>query len=148
MPTQRPATIRQRTRLHDEAVEILGARYAEPIELEAVAKGVSCSPRQLQRAFSEIGGTTFRAHLTRVRMDRAARLLAGGDLPVREVAHAVGYRQPAQFAKAFRRRHGRAPAAFRAAWRRAHANGGSPASNGHRPAPAGTRPALGPALPV
>jgi AraC family transcriptional regulator, regulatory protein of adaptative response / methylphosphotriester-DNA alkyltransferase methyltransferase len=25
----------------------------------------------------------------------------------------VGYRQPAQFAKAFRRHHGRAPSAFR-----------------------------------
>jgi AraC family transcriptional regulator of adaptative response / methylphosphotriester-DNA alkyltransferase methyltransferase len=32
---------------------------------------------------------------------------------VREVAQRVGYRQPAQFAKAFRRHHGLAPAAFR-----------------------------------
>ena len=39
-------------------------------------------------------------------MDRAADLLAEGDLTVRDVAHRVGYRQPAQFAKAFRRRHG------------------------------------------
>lgn len=146
MPTQRPATIRQRTRLHDEAVEIVEARYAEPIELEAVAKGVSCSPRQLQRAFSEIGRTTFRAHLTRVRMDRAARLLAGSDLPVREVARAVGYRQPAQFAKAFRRRHGLAPAAFRTAWRRAHSNGGSTPSNGHHPPPRDPRPSFAPAV--
>lgn len=123
MATRRPATIRQRTRLHDEAVEVINARYAEPLELEAVAKAVSCSPRQLQRAFSEIGGTTFRAHLTRIRMDQAARLLAASPLPVRDVASAVAYRQPAQFAKAFRRRHGLAPAAFRAAWRRSHANG-------------------------
>jgi AraC family transcriptional regulator of adaptative response / methylphosphotriester-DNA alkyltransferase methyltransferase len=33
---------------------------------------------------------------------------------VREVAHRVGYRQPAQFAKAFRRHHGVAPSDFRA----------------------------------
>jgi AraC-like DNA-binding protein len=36
---------------------------------------------------------------------------------VREVAHRVGYRQPAQFAKAFRRRHGLAPSAFRSSRR-------------------------------
>ncbi|MGH2898217.1 MAG: helix-turn-helix domain-containing protein [Solirubrobacteraceae bacterium] len=32
---------------------------------------------------------------------------------MREVAQRVGYRQPAQFAKAFRRHHGLAPSAFR-----------------------------------
>jgi AraC-like DNA-binding protein len=32
---------------------------------------------------------------------------------VREVAHRVGYRQPAQFAKAFRRHHGASPSAYR-----------------------------------
>jgi AraC-like DNA-binding protein len=32
---------------------------------------------------------------------------------VREVAHRVGYRQPAQFAKAFRRHHGVSPSAYR-----------------------------------
>ena len=47
-------------------------------------------------------------------MDRAAELLARRGLTVREVAHRVGYRQPAQFAKAFRRHQGLAPSAFRA----------------------------------
>jgi AraC family transcriptional regulator, regulatory protein of adaptative response / methylphosphotriester-DNA alkyltransferase methyltransferase len=34
---------------------------------------------------------------------------------VNRVASAVGYRQPAQFAKAFRRHHGRPPSAYRRA---------------------------------
>jgi AraC family transcriptional regulator, regulatory protein of adaptative response / methylphosphotriester-DNA alkyltransferase methyltransferase len=41
-------------------------------------------------------------------------MLGGPGLTVREVAHRVGYRQPAQFAKAFRRHHGSSPSAFRA----------------------------------
>ena len=41
-------------------------------------------------------------------MARAAELLRDGALPVPEVARRVGYRQPAQFAKAFRRHHGTA----------------------------------------
>jgi AraC-like DNA-binding protein len=46
-------------------------------------------------------------------MDAAAELLARGSLTVREVAQRVGYRQPAQFAKAFRRRHGLSPSSYR-----------------------------------
>jgi AraC family transcriptional regulator, regulatory protein of adaptative response / methylphosphotriester-DNA alkyltransferase methyltransferase len=46
-------------------------------------------------------------------MERAARLLAAGSLPVQAVAGAVGYRQAAQFAKVFRRHHGVSPSSFR-----------------------------------
>ena len=42
-------------------------------------------------------------------------MLAPARLTVREVAHRVGYRQPAQFAKAFRRHLGVAPSDYRAA---------------------------------
>jgi AraC family transcriptional regulator of adaptative response / methylphosphotriester-DNA alkyltransferase methyltransferase len=58
-------------------------------------------------------------------MDRAAEMLAARSLTVREVAHRVGYRQPAQFAKAFRRYRGMAPSDFRAGARPpgAHAHG-------------------------
>src|SRR6476659_3109994 len=98
---QRPATIRHRTSLYEDATAI-----------------VAVSRRQLQRAYAEIGDTTFREHLTAVRMDRAAEMLSSRSLTVREVAHRVGYRQPAQFAKAFRRRHGVAPSTYRARDRR------------------------------
>jgi AraC family transcriptional regulator, regulatory protein of adaptative response / methylphosphotriester-DNA alkyltransferase methyltransferase len=47
-------------------------------------------------------------------MEKAAELLTGRGLTVREVAHRVGYRQPAQFAKAFRRHLGVAPSDYRA----------------------------------
>jgi transcriptional regulator GlxA family with amidase domain len=110
---QRPATIRHRTSLFDDAVAIVEAEFASDLSLDAIARRVASSRRQLQRAYSEIGGTTFREHLTAIRMERAAEMLRHGDLPVREVANRVGYRQPAQFAKAFRRHHGIAPSDFR-----------------------------------
>jgi len=88
--------------------------YASDLSLDDIARRVASSRRQLQRAFHEIGRTTFREHLARVRMARAAELLAAGSLTVREVARRVGYRQPAQFAKAFRRHVGVAPSDFRA----------------------------------
>jgi transcriptional regulator GlxA family with amidase domain len=113
VPIQRPNTVRHRTSLFHDAVEIVEADYATDLSLDDIARRVASSRRQLQRAYAEIGHTTFREHLTRVRMDRAAELLARRSLTVREVAHRVGYRQPAQFAKAFRRHQGLAPSVFR-----------------------------------
>src|SRR5215216_7130614 len=110
---QRPATIRHRTSLFEEATSIVESEFASELSLDDIAHRVASSRRQLQRAYAEIGDTTFREHLTRVRMERAAELLARRSLTVREVARRVGYRQPAQFAKAFRRHQGLAPSAFR-----------------------------------
>src|SRR5689334_14669939 len=111
---QRPGTVRHRTQLYTEAIRIVEAEYASDLELDDIARRVASSRRQLQRAYAEIGNTTFREHLTRVRMDRAAALLTDRGLTVREVARRVGYRQPAQFAKAFRRHLGAAPSDYRA----------------------------------
>jgi AraC family transcriptional regulator, regulatory protein of adaptative response / methylphosphotriester-DNA alkyltransferase methyltransferase len=113
VPTQRPNTVRHRTSLFHDAVAIVEQDYASDLSLDDIARRVASSRRQLQRSYAEIGGTTFREHLTRVRMERAAELLSRRGLTVREVAHRVGYRQPAQFAKAFRRHQGLAPSAFR-----------------------------------
>jgi AraC family transcriptional regulator, regulatory protein of adaptative response / methylphosphotriester-DNA alkyltransferase methyltransferase len=119
MPIQRPSTVRHRTALFEDAVAIVEAEYATELSLDDIARRVASSRRQLQRAYSEIGQTTFREHLTGVRMDRAAELLSARGLTVREVAGRVGYRQPAQFAKAFRRHHGASPSDFRATRRQA-----------------------------
>jgi len=115
VPTQRPSTIRLRASLLAEANAIVEREYASELSLDDIARRVASSRRQLQRAYAEIGRTTFRDHLTRVRMQRAAEMLTARTLTVREVAHRVGYRQPAQFAKAFRRYRGVAPSDFKAA---------------------------------
>src|ERR671919_1140444 len=110
---QRPSTIRLRASLLEEANAIVERDYASDLSLDDIARRVASSRRQLQRAYAEIGRTTFRDHLTHVRMERAAELLSSQGLTVREVAHRVGYRQPAQFAKAFRRHHHVSPSAYR-----------------------------------
>jgi len=125
MPQQRSSTVRLRTSLFEEAVAIVTAEYERDLALDEIARRVASSRRQLQRAYAEIGHTTFRSHLTGVRMEAAAQLLVRGPLTVREVAQRVGYRQPAQFAKAFRRHHGMSPSAYRAR-RRLAMNGRAP----------------------
>ena len=114
VPTQRAATVQMRSSLYFDAIAIVEHEYAADLSLDDIARRLASSRRQLQRAYSEIGNTTFRDHLTRVRMERAAELLVRRSVTVREVANRVGYRQPAQFAKAFRREKGIAPSDFRA----------------------------------
>jgi AraC-like DNA-binding protein len=114
VPTQRASTVRLRTSLFHEANDIVEREFASDLSLDDIARRVASSRRQLQRAYAEIGNSTFRDHLTEVRMRKAAEMLATRNLTVREVAHRVGYRQPAQFAKAFRRYQGVAPSDFRA----------------------------------
>ena len=126
MPTQRSSTIRLRTSLFHEAAEIVDREFAADLSLDDIARRVASSRRQLQRAYAEIGQTTFRDHLTRVRMQKAAEMLSTRALTVREVAHRVGYRQPAQFAKAFRRYQGLAPSDFRAGGRPRQSLGARP----------------------
>jgi transcriptional regulator GlxA family with amidase domain len=108
----RESTVESRALLYQEAVAVMRQRYGEDIQVDDVARQIATSRRQLQRVFEEIGGTTFREQLTRVRMARAAEMLAS-PIPIRDIAHRVGYRQPAQFAKAFRRVHGVTPSAYR-----------------------------------
>src|SRR3712207_2145234 len=115
MPERRPATIRQRTALFEDASRVVETDFADRLSLDEVARRIATSRRQLQRIYAEIGDTTFRDQLTGVRMRRAAWMLDnyGDGLTVREIAARVGYRQPAQFAKAFRRHPGVSPSEYR-----------------------------------
>jgi transcriptional regulator GlxA family with amidase domain len=126
--TMRTGTVARRRTLFEEAVDIIEREFAQPLELDDVARRLATSRRQLQRAFAEIGDTSFRTYVARVRMLRALDLLREGRLPVREVANNVGYRQPAQFAKTFRRHHGAPPSSFRTHGAAATASDGAPAS--------------------
>lgn len=109
----RQTTLFRRRALFTEALTAIEQDYAdENLSLGAVARSIATSRRQLQRVFGE-RNTSFRAELQRVRMSKAAELLQEGETPVSAVARSVGYRQPAQFSKAFRRHHGCPPSEMR-----------------------------------
>jgi AraC-like DNA-binding protein len=115
---ERPETPWRRGALLAEATLEIERRHGEiGLSLAEIARAIATSERQLQRVFAEHGGTSFRDELTAVRMQHAAELLYAPGLPIGSIARRVGYRQAAQFAKAFRRHHGQSPTAFRDAAR-------------------------------
>lgn len=109
----RPGTSERRAELFQEAAAIVESDLASDYSLREVAGRIATSPRQLQRGYEEAGGTTFSAHRMSLRMQRARQLM-GGRATVREVAAAVGYREPSHFAKVFHKHFGVTPSAFRA----------------------------------
>ncbi len=127
-PATRPATRKRRRTLFEEAAAILALEHADPPGLEVLTRRVAASPRQLQRAFAEAGHNGPRSYLRQVRIRQAAALIEEG-MTVQEAARAVGYRQPAQFAKAFYRQQGELPSSLKAragrdGWRSSPGPGG------------------------
>ena len=103
----------RRRALFEEALGQIELSYDdERLTVDGLSERIFTSRRQLQRAFAE-SGTSVQERLHAVRMERAAELLRKSSLSVAEIAHSVGYRQPAQFAKAFRRYYQLAPSQWR-----------------------------------
>ncbi|HSZ14364.1 MAG TPA: helix-turn-helix transcriptional regulator [Solirubrobacteraceae bacterium] len=118
----RPETMAARQRLYLLARVVIVRHYRRELTLELVARRLGSSPRQMQRAFEQFGGTTFSEDLLARRMSVAAQLLVEQrSLSVEQVARLVGYSYGTHFACAFRRRYGLSPARFREAALRARA---------------------------
>ncbi len=124
--SQRRGTGRRRRELFEAAAEIIRFEYGDQMTLDGVAARLYTSPRQLQRAFSEATHAGFRDYLAQVRMEHARELLCQSSYSVKEIARAVGYREPAQFAKAFRRTYATSPSELRLGGRNAGPEGLGP----------------------
>src|SRR5215211_5472209 len=108
----RQSTTEARQTIFEQAAEIVATEYARPLRMGEVAQRLSTSPRHLQRVFSDTG-LGFRSYLRRVRMAHALDLLSNSEIPINHVARQVGYSDPGQFSKAFRRTYGVTPSRAR-----------------------------------
>ena len=97
--------------LADRLRDLLDARLAEGLSLEATAAGWAVHPTHLVRAFTRRHGLPPHRYLTGRRVDRARRLLLEG-FPAAEVATAVGFFDQAHLTRHFRRMLATTPAAY------------------------------------
>jgi AraC-like DNA-binding protein len=137
-PDHRETTSQYLAELYLRATTAVERHYRRELTVSALARALATSPRQLQRAYDEIGLTSFAAQLRAVRLRNAAELLAHQSLTVTDVSRLVGYRQPSHFVKAFRCRYGVTPGAFRKRHhdqRRRHTGRDGPPGFSRRPSP-------------
>jgi len=69
--------------------------YAQPLDVEALARTALMSPAHFSRRFREAYSETPYSYLMTRRIERAKALLRRGDLSVTEVCFAVGCTAPA-----------------------------------------------------
>lgn len=121
--------------------------YAQPLDVEALARAVHMSAGHLSREFRRAYGESPYSYLMTRRIERAMALLRRGDLSVTEVCFAVGCSSLGTFSTRFTELVGMPPSAYRR--RAADATAGLPpcvAKQVTRPIRNREAPAAGPHL--
>ncbi|WP_141850673.1 helix-turn-helix transcriptional regulator [Lapillicoccus jejuensis] len=87
--------------------------YAQPLDVEALARGEHVSAGHLSREFRATYGESPYAYLMTRRIERAMALLRRGDLSVTEVCFAVGGSSLGTFSTRFAELVGMPPSTYR-----------------------------------
>lgn len=88
--------------------------YTQPLDVEALARGVHMSAGHLSREFRRAYGESPYSYLMTRRVERAMALLRRGDLSVTEVCFAVGCSSLGTFSTRFTELVGTPPSRYRA----------------------------------
>jgi AraC-like DNA-binding protein len=88
--------------------------YAQPLDVEALARGVHMSAGHLSRQFRLAYGESPYSYLMTRRIERAMALLRRGDLSVTEVCFEVGCASLGTFSTRFTELVGMPPSVYRA----------------------------------
>lgn len=93
-------------------VRLMHEHIEEPLSLEALARRVGYSRRQIERQFRQLLDQSPSAFYRNLRLDRARSILADTDMSLGEVAAACGFESLAHFSRNFRKRFGTPPSRF------------------------------------
>jgi AraC-like DNA-binding protein len=107
--TQRLRDLAQLRRVRDR----IDREYAEPLDVEALARGVHMSAGHLSRRFRQAYGESPYSYVMTRRIERAMALLRRGDLSVTEVCFEVGCSSLGTFSTRFSELVGVPPSTYR-----------------------------------
>ena len=95
------------------ALEIIWSHSPNPISVSDIARQLPVTRRTLDRRFVEATGHSVLDEINACRLNRAKRLLAETELPVKAVAHLAGFNSTERMRVLFVEREGISPTAFR-----------------------------------
>ena len=98
------------------AKDLADARYAEPLDVDDMARAAGLSRAHFSREFRRTFGESPHAYLLTRRLERAAAMLRTTDYSVAEICFSVGLQSVGSFTTSFTRTYGMSPTAYRAAF--------------------------------
>jgi AraC-like DNA-binding protein len=98
------------------ARDLADRRFAEPLDVDDLARVAGLSRAHFSREFRRTFGESPHAYLLTRRLERAAALLRGTDHSVAEICFSVGLQSVGSFTTSFTRTYGMSPTAYRAAF--------------------------------
>jgi AraC-like DNA-binding protein len=107
--TQRLRDLARLRRVRDR----IDREYAQPLDLQALARGAHLSAGHLSRQFKLAYGESPHSYVMTRRIERAMALLRAGDLSVTEVCFAVGCSSLGSFSSRFTELVGVPPSVYR-----------------------------------
>jgi AraC family transcriptional regulator len=98
----------------NQARELLHARFADNLTHDEVAENAGVHPVYLATLFRRHFRCTIGEYIRRLRIEFAARQIAGSDRSLCEIALAAGFSDQSHFSKVFKNQTGLTPGNFRA----------------------------------
>lgn len=95
----------------------LAENHAVANPVEEMTRRSELAPRTFKRRFKALTGLTPIAYVQRIRIEQAKQRLETTEMPIEEVAWAVGYEDPASFRRLFKRTTGLTPGEYRQRFR-------------------------------
>jgi AraC-like DNA-binding protein len=96
------------------ARDTMDRAFAQPLDVQAVARVAHVSPAHFSRQFRATFGESPHRYLQRRRVERAMELLRETGRPVTEICFDVGFSSLGTFSRTFRAVVGESPSAYRA----------------------------------
>ncbi|WPQ60113.1 AraC family transcriptional regulator [Chitinophaga sancti] len=94
------------------AKEIILKQLYNPCSLIDLARQIGTNEFTLKKGFKEVFGTTVFGMVSDIRMEEAKALLLSGEKNVTEISELIGYKHPAHFNTAFKKKFGITPGKF------------------------------------
>lgn len=98
-----------------QARQYIAAHYAENLSLGRVSQHVNTSRFYFCKLFCQATGLSFTEFVSRIRVEKARRLLLNRHLRVSEIAFTAGFKSLGHFARMFRKIVGQSPSDYRGA---------------------------------
>jgi AraC family transcriptional activator of pyochelin receptor len=107
---QKPIKIERHNvdKLH-AAKQFVQQRMFDPLTLNGIAREAGLNEFMLKKGFKELFGLTVFGYLNELKMNYARQMLLDSNCTVYEAAYTIGYNEPYNFSKAFKKHFGYSP---------------------------------------